>query len=154
MNKRFTHYRLVRISDFISFVIVWVYGIGFLMAQNPVGVWKTIDDETGKAKSWVEIYHSNDKYYGKIIKLLDAATTTVCDKCTGAQKGKPLVGMVILSDLKPYKDYWSSGNIFDPKSGNKYGCSVWFDNNDASKLKVRGKHWSGLYRDQTWYRIN
>jgi hypothetical protein len=35
------------------------------------GKWKTIDDETGKAKSIVEIFKKSDgKYYGKISQLL------------------------------------------------------------------------------------
>lgn len=154
MSKSLTFFKKQPIKGIFTFVLMWLAGIGNLLGQSPEGVWKTIDDETGKAKSWVEIYQHGDKYFGKIIKLLDAATTTVCDKCPGAQKGKPLVGMVILSDLAVYKDYWSNGTIFDPKSGNKYGCSVWFDDQDYSKLKVRGKHWSGLFRDQTWYKIN
>ncbi|MFK7923326.1 MAG: DUF2147 domain-containing protein, partial [Bacteroidia bacterium] len=38
-------------------------------AQSPVGKWKTIDDETNKPKSIVEIYEKDGKLYGKVIKL-------------------------------------------------------------------------------------
>ena len=38
-------------------------------AQSIVGKWKTIDDETGKTKSIVEIFMKDGKAYGKIIKL-------------------------------------------------------------------------------------
>lgn len=123
------------------------------VAQSPEGIWQTIDDKTGTAKSWVEIYKENDVYYGKVVRLLDAATTTVCTACEGDKKGKPILGMVVVTGLKAYKDYWSNGEILDPKNGNSYGCSVWYDNKNFKELKVRGKHWTGLYRDQTWVRV-
>lgn len=34
-----------------------------------VGKWKTMDDETGKARSIVEIYEQTGKLYGRIIEL-------------------------------------------------------------------------------------
>ncbi len=40
-------------------------------AQDVTGKWKTIDDETGEAKSIVEIYKQNGKVYGKVVEILD-----------------------------------------------------------------------------------
>jgi uncharacterized protein (DUF2147 family) len=124
-----------------------------LQAQSPIGTWQTIDDNSGKPKALIKIYKSGDEYFGRVIKLLEGATTTVCDACPGDLKGKPIVDMVLLKNLKPYKYYWKGGTILDPKSGNIYGCSIWFEGNDYNKLKVRGKHWTGIYRDQTWNRV-
>ena len=125
-----------------------------LSAQSsPVGVWKTIDDATGEAKSHVEIYEKEGVLHGKIVKLLQKAPDTLCESCPGDKKNKPVLGMIILEDLQPYKDYWRKGSILDPESGNEYGCSVWFENGNAQELKVRGKHWTGLYRTQTWHRV-
>lgn len=123
-----------------------------LSAQSPVGVWKTIDDQSGKARSKVEIYEQNGKLYGKIIDLLLKPDDTVCDACSGSNKNKPIVGMVIIEDLSTHDDYWKNGTILDPESGSTYGCSIWFEDGKADELKVRGKHWTGLYRTQTWYR--
>jgi len=120
---------------------------------SPEGIWKTIDDKTGEAKSHVEIYSSSGKLYGKIIKLLQKAPDTICEKCSGEKKDKPVVGMVIIEAMEPYKDYWKKGTILDPETGNEYGCTVWFENANNQELQVRGKHWSGLYRTQTWYRV-
>lgn len=125
-----------------------------LFAQSPVGVWKTIDDKTGEAKSHIEIYKSGNKYFGKIVKLLKSEPTKKCEKCPGAKKGKPLVGMLIVENLEPHEDYWKHGTIMDPESGSEYGCSIWFENKNGNQLKVRGKHWTGLFRTQTWYRVN
>lgn len=121
--------------------------------QSAVGVWKTIDDKTGDAKSHVEIYEQDGKIYGKVVKLLQKPSDTLCEKCTGNKKNKPVLGMVILNDLKPYKEYWRKGNILDPENGNEYSCSIWLEEGKADELRVRGKHWTGLYRTQTWYRV-
>lgn len=122
---------------------------------SPIGVWKTIDDETGEAKSHVEVYKASDgTYEGKIVKLLLSPQDKKCAECPGERKNKKLVGMVIVDDLETYKDYWKNGTIMDPETGSEYGCSAWFEEDKPDELKVRGKHWTGLYRTQTWYRVN
>lgn len=122
--------------------------------SSPLGVWKTIDDNTGEAKSHIEIYEEGGKLYGKIVKLLRKGPDTVCEKCPGAKKNKKLVGMVIIDELEPKNDFWKDGSILDPESGKEYGCSIWFEDGETDELKVRGKHWTGLYRTQTWYRVD
>jgi len=131
-------------------------GLAALHAQSsPAGVWKTIDDETGEAKSHVEIYKAKDgSYEGKIVRLLQSAQDKKCAECPGDRKNQPLVGMVILEGLKAYDDYWKKGEILDPESGKEYRCSVWFEEGQKDELKLRGYHWTGLYRTQTWYRVN
>lgn len=125
----------------------------FATAQSIVGVWKTIDDETGNAKSHVEIFEQDGKFYGKVIKLLADASTSVCSECSGAKKDQPIEGMEILEGLTKYKDYWSYGKILDPSNGKVYKCSVWTDGND--KLKLRGYIGiSALGRNQVWHRVN
>ncbi len=125
----------------------------YVAAQTPVGTWKTIDDNSGEARSHVEIYEQNGKLFGKIAKLLLADPSTVCDACKGDKKNKPVLGLVIIEDMKSNKDFWKGGSILDPESGKDYGCSIWFDDGNTDVLKVRGKHWTGIYRTQTWYRV-
>ncbi len=51
-----------------------------ISAQSIIGKWKTIDDETGKEKSIVEIYERNGKVYGKIIELINPKQNNpLCD---------------------------------------------------------------------------
>jgi len=130
-----------------------LFAIAGLQAQSPVGIWKTVDDNTGESKSHIEIYEQGGKMYGKIIKLLQSDPDTKCEKCSGDKKNKPLIGMLILEDLKRIKEYWGKGKIMDPENGKEYGCSIWFEDNKTEELKVRGKHWTGLYRTQTWYKV-
>src|SRR5688500_13992917 len=93
-------------------------------AQNtPVGRWKTIDDETGKVKSIVEISEaSNGTLSGKVVEVLqsDRGPNPVCDKCSGANKGKPVKGMTILWGLKQDGEGWSGGTVLDPAKGKTY----------------------------------
>jgi len=135
----------------LSFLLAFFFALS-LTAQSPVGIWKTIDDETGDAKSHVEIYEKDGKFFGKVVKLLPAATTDVCGECPGDRAGKSLIDMDILWDLEPYKDYWSYGQIIDPGKGKIYKASLWLDGDD--KLKLRGYIGiSALGRNQTWYKV-
>src|SRR5690606_8290308 len=128
--------------------------VGYALAQSsPEGTWKTIDDKTGEAKSYVEIFKQGNKYHGKVVKLLKSSPDKKCDKCPGARKNQPILGMLVVENLQPYDYYWKNGTIMDPENGNEYGCSVWFEKNKPDELKVRGKHWTGLFRTQTWYRV-
>jgi uncharacterized protein (DUF2147 family) len=137
---------------YILSIALLLGGMMLVKAQSPVGTWKTIDDNSGQARSQVEIYESNGKIYGKITDLLLKSNDTLCDECEGSKKNQPVVGMVIIEDLKPYEAYWKDGTILDPESGSTYNCSIWFEEGDTDELKVRGKHWTGIYRTQTWYR--
>ena len=132
-----------------------VFAIGVLAAptpvqasDSPIGVWKTIDDETGETKSLVKIYENNGKIKGKVIKLLKNPGAT-CDKCEGDEKGAPIKGMIIMWALEKDGDEWSGGRIFDPKKGKTYRCKIWLEN---GKLKVRG-YAGPFYRTQTWTRM-
>ena len=123
-----------------------------ISAQNaPTGRWETLDEETGQASSIIEIYEQKGKYYGKIAEILTENKDAICTECSGKQKDAPLLGMVIIKGLEKDDDEWNGGTIFDPQKGAEYRLSAWFDG-DPNKLYIRGKHWTGLYRTQTWQR--
>ena len=54
-----------------AFLVVMLVCTAGLFAQDVTGKWKTIDDETGDAKSIVEIYKQDGKVYGKIVEILN-----------------------------------------------------------------------------------
>jgi len=122
---------------------------------SPVGRWTTIDDETKKPKSVISIYEENGKLFGKIEKLFlepNEEQNPVCDKCEGAWKNKPILGMVILRDLQKDDDEWSGGKILDPGNGKTYKCKIALEDG-GKKLKVRGYiGMSLLGRTQHWVR--
>ena len=139
------------ILPLIAFVAFqWVH------AQDEIiGKWKTIDDETGKAKSIVEIYKQDGKYYGKIVQLLTEENKDgVCRTCKGKYANKNIIGLVILKDLKYDADdkEWKDGTIMDPKTAKEY--SVYLELVEPDKLKVRGYiGFSLIGRTQYWYRV-
>jgi uncharacterized protein (DUF2147 family) len=122
-------------------------------AQNsPVGRWKTIDDETGKVKSIVEIQQAaNGTLQGKVVDVLqsDRGPNPKCDKCSGANKGKPVKGMTILWGLREDGGAWSGGTILDPSKGKTYKSKAKMLAPD--KLGVSGCL-AFICREQTWIR--
>ncbi len=122
--------------------------------MSPVGIWKQIDDKTGLAKSLIEITETNGELTGKVLKVLrsDKGPHPLCDKCSGALKDQPVIGMEILKNMKPDGDSWSGGTILDPKSGSTYRCNMKVIDG-GQKLKVRGYIGFALFgRTQVWLR--
>ena len=114
--------------------------------QDVIGQWKTIDDETGKPKSIVNIYQEDGKLYGQIVKTFNGSPDKVCN-CTGDKAGKKIVGMVIIDGLKKGDDYWKGDDgIFDPEKDTYYDVRIW---REGDELKVRG-YIGFLFRTQTW----
>ncbi len=125
--------------------------------KSVTGNWKTIDDETGKAKSIVNIYIKSDgKLYGKIIKLFkapDEDQDPICDKCTDYRKNKKIIGMEIITGLeKDGNEWYADDAILDPENGKIYDCKIWVDEDNPDLLQVRG-YIGWFFRTQTWKRV-
>ena len=135
-----------------TILLVAMTGIFSVNAQV-TGKWKTIDDETGQAKSIVEIYEQNGKIYGKVIEILNPAKKQAkCTKCKGDDKDKPIDGLVIIKGLTKDGNEYTDGDILDPNKGKLYSCTIKLDGND--KLNVRGYvGFSLLGRTQVWQRV-
>ncbi|MEO8365957.1 MAG: DUF2147 domain-containing protein [Pseudoxanthomonas sp.] len=124
-------------------------------AQNsPVGRWKTIDDETGKVKSIVDIYKTTTgSLAGKVAEVLlsDTGPDPVCDKCSGSNRNRPIKGMVILWNLKADgENHWSGGWVLDPAKGKTYKSKIQLSP-DGSKMDMSGCI-AFICRAQTWIR--
>jgi uncharacterized protein (DUF2147 family) len=140
-----------RISWVAAAVIVFGAASGQAFAQgSPVGVWETIDDDTNKPTSHVEIWEKDGKYFAKIVKLLIDPPDTLCTKCEGERKNEKVLGMTIMWNMKKDDDEYSGGRILDPKNGKTYRCKIWREGNT---LKVRGYVFI-FYRTQKWTLIS
>lgn len=130
-------------------------GLNAFAADDAVtGKWKTIDDETGKPKSVVEIFQDGEVVKGRIAQLIDPSEPNpVCKECPGDKKGKPIQGLEIIWDMHPKGDgEWADGQILDPKNGKTYKCRLRLKD-DGAKLEVRGFiGFSLLGRSQLWIR--
>ena len=130
---------------------------GLAQAQGtPVGVWKTIDDETKKEKSLIRLTESGGVVSGKLEKFLDPDTKAdaVCEKCTDERKDKPIMGMTLVRNTKQNadnKEVWEGGDILDPNNGKVYKLRLKpLDGGKA--LEVRG-YIGPFFRNQTWIRV-
>jgi uncharacterized protein (DUF2147 family) len=122
---------------------------------SPVGVWKNIDDVSGKPRALIRISETSGTLRGTVIKVFpgpDEDQNPKCEKCEGALKSAPIVGLRILSGLKKDGDEYTGGEILDPENGEVYSSNLHLIDG-GNKLSVRGYIGVSLLgRSQTWIR--
>lgn len=122
-------------------------------AADAVGRWKTIDSDTGKPKSIVEISRAaNGSLSGRIVELLNPSKPNpVCDKCKDDRKNKPITGMEIIRGMKADgANEWSGGTILKPDEGKIYKSKMELIDG-GKKLEVSGCI-AFICKSQTWIR--
>jgi uncharacterized protein (DUF2147 family) len=124
-------------------------------SMSPVGLWQSIDDETKKPKSLIRIVEKDGVVSGTVEKIVDPAKQdSKCDEC-GAddpRKGKPVIGMAILTGLKKDGDnVYGGGRILDPNNGKVYAAKVTMLEG-GKQLEMRGS-FLFIGRTQTWLRV-
>jgi uncharacterized protein (DUF2147 family) len=122
---------------------------------SPAGLWKTVDDSTGQAKGLVRIREVNGHFEGKIEKIYPKPNddpAPKCEKCNGARKNQPVLGMTILWGLAKQADDYEGGEILDPENGKVYRAQMKLIDG-GKKLEVRGFVGVSLFgRSQIWLR--
>ena len=136
---------------FLSFLLCPFWA--FSQVGNMVGNWKTIDDKTGEAKSIVRIYKAtNGKYYGKVEKLFKNPDEK-CNNCKDENKGKPILGMVVITEMKEKGDKLDGGFVLDPTNGEKYYVTITLEKDGRLKLRGSIDKFGVLGRSQYWIKI-
>lgn len=124
-------------------------------AQNsasPVGKWKTLDDESGKAMTITEVYEAkNGTLAAKISENLGLPAT--CADCSAPYKGKPYVGIITLWNLKANKDGSWSGNGYKPSDDRKFNAKSVKLVDGGKKLEVKGCV-AFICKTATWVRAD
>ena len=130
-------------------------GVASADMESPAGVWKTIDDKTGKERSLVRVVDNNGVFEGKVEKIFEQPgddANHLCKKCEGERKDRPIIGMTFLWGLKKDGDQYGGGEILDPKNGKIYRAKMKMIEG-GRKLEVRGYIGLSLFgRSQTWIR--
>lgn len=126
-------------------------------ADRIIGNYLTVDDETGKDKSQVQIFKAtNGKYYGKIIWLAEPTKNGKAkvdeDNPDKAMQNRPIIGLQLLKGFSydEKSGEWKDGTIYNPTGGKTYNC---FIKAEGNKLKIRGfigAAWMGLGKTATW----
>ncbi len=147
---------MLKIAAYLMFGLFLVFS-NIVIAENlsPVGLWKTIDDKTGKPRSLIRINESNGEYSATIEKGLLATDTgeAICDKCSDERKNQKLLGMTIVKGLKKNGPQYDGGEILDPDNGKTYRCKMKLDET-GNRLEVRGFIGISLLgRSQIWNRV-
>jgi len=124
-----------------------------LAADTAVGRWKTIDSDTGKPKSIVEISQaSNGTISGHIVELLNPSKPNpTYDKCSDDRKDKPIAGMEIIRGMKAQGGgKYAGGTILKPDEGKVYKSKMELVEG-GRKLEVSGCI-AFICKSQTWLR--
>lgn len=136
----------------ILLVLLLITG-SVLNAQTVFGKWKTINEDTGKPNSIIEIFEEDGEIKGKVVRILkESDRKRRCTLCEGHLKDKPIEGLELMQGMKKNGKEYSGGVITDPKSGKQYKVKIWVDEHDPNKLKVRG-YIAFFYRTETWERV-
>jgi uncharacterized protein (DUF2147 family) len=143
----------------IAGVIGLVGVAGFsLQAAEPtaLGLWEQVDENSGKAESWFKVTERNGTYEGTIVKIFfkpGEDENWTCDKCEGADRGKPVLGLMLIKGMKRNGLDYENGTIMDPRDGSVYRALMRLAP-DGQKLEVRGYlGFSFLGRSQVWNRL-
>lgn len=116
-------------------------------------MWRTVDDRTHQPRGTIRIYEKDGEYFGRIESSFDPKERTeTCDKCPGDRKDKPVIGLVVMRDMKKHGAVYEGGDILDPDTGIVYKCRFTMSS-DGETLLVRGYLMVPLIgRTQTWTR--
>ena len=106
-----------------------------LFAADPaVGLWKSIDDKTGKVTAIWRVYEQGGKLFGTIAATTSDPQDVLATECKESYKGFPVSGAVnkmkivgapwIFNMEKESEGNWKNGNIIDPSNGKMYGCVI------------------------------
>ena len=141
------------LSTFLLFLLTTAFSKPTNNPDSLVGVWKT-----GEGTAMVRIYKNGEKYQGKIVWLKEPN-----DPETGKPKQdknhpdevnrtRPILGMINIWGFSfKEKDLWEDGNIYDPKNGSTYSCTIKMIN--PNTLEVRGYIGVSIIgRTDTWTR--
>ena len=136
---------------------IWVFlHSGLVWAQlTPVGLWKTVDENTGQARSLIRIAETGGVYTGRVEKSLDPTSKpgALCHKCDDDRKDKPIIGLDIIRGIRANRDepgLFDGGEVVDPESGRIYRFSL-KPIEMGAKLRVRG-YFGPFFLSQVWLR--
>lgn len=142
----------------LSLLILGNAALAYADNSSIVGKWLTIDDETNKPRSILQIWEENGEYKGQIKHIYyreDEPRHGLCEKCPGHWHNQPMIGMIILWQLvknPENPEQWIKGRILDPKTGDIYHCQMTLKD-PGKTLDARGYIGMPLLgRTQKWIR--
>ena len=113
-----------------------------VLAAEPsaTGLWRTIDDSTGKARGLVRITEVSGQFQGGLEKTFPQPgedPNPKCDKCSGSRRNQPVIGMTILWGMTKQGEEYQGGEVLDPENGKIYRAKMKLEDGGKT-LHVRG----------------
>lgn|SRR5690606_13370807 len=137
---------------FFLIIVICTFWFNNLQAQGVLGKWHTVNEDTGKPNSLIEIYEEDGEVKGKVLRILkEEDRDKLCNNCSGTLKDQPIEGLELMTGFQKDGNEYTGGVITDPKSGKQYKAKIWVDEDDPQRLKVRG-YIAFFYKTQTWQR--
>jgi uncharacterized protein (DUF2147 family) len=138
-------------------VLIGAAGLPVRAAEpTAVGLWEQVDDNTGKPESWFKITERNGIYEGAFVKIFfkpGEDPNWVCDKCQGADQGRPVQTLTLIRGMRRNGLSYEGGTIMDPRDGQVYRALMRLSP-DGQTLEVRGYLGISLFgQSQIWHRL-
>lgn len=153
------------ILDMKSMKLPAILTILILMCTSSLTMGRTLRDTdsilgvwlTGEGKAQIEIYKKGNKYFGKIVWMIepleaDGSTKKDDNNPDENLRNRTIKGLEILRGFEYEGDNeWVDGKIYDPESGSDYSCKITLRKD--GKLDVRGYIGISLFgRTDVWTR--
>ena len=104
----------------------------------------------------MRIVESGGEFIGTVVAVYSPPAEKpdpVCERCGGALKDKPVIGIAILTGVRREAGGYTAGRVLDPNDGRVYDCVLELLEG-GSKLGVRGYLGIPLLgRTQIWTRL-
>ena len=126
---------------YLLWMLLMVLG-GESSAQQPLsGTWRLNDAQTGKVLLHLRFVQKADGLQAVVVAIPAGsalAKTKTCGFCppNDPRRGKPLLGMALLTGLQPTGNRWVQGSWLDPEKGFTYMANVQAEGPDKIRLSV------------------
>jgi uncharacterized protein (DUF2147 family) len=120
---------------------------------SPSGWWQPIDAKTGKPLGLIRIYEQDGSFFGRVEPAsADDDRSRRCTRCTDERRDQPVIGLLLMRNMRLQGDEYLGGDILNPDTGRIYGCK--FRLTDGGReLIMRGFFGVSLFgRSQIWRR--
>jgi uncharacterized protein (DUF2147 family) len=123
-------------------------------AGSPIGLWEAFDAHSGKATGRMLIYQEGNLFFGRNVALSPSDRAAErCTRCRDERNAQPLIGLIIMRNMRFDHGAYSGGDILDPSTGRVYSCEFRLTD-EGQKMVLRG--FLGvpfLGGTQTWRRL-
>lgn len=119
----------------------------------PDGLWQPLDS-AGHPLGLIRIYQDHGFYFGRIEPASPQDHNTArCVHCTDERKDQPVLGLVIIRNMRLEGDKYVGGDVLDPDTGRIYNCKFHLIDG-GHRMIMRGYFGISLLgRSLTWRRV-